>query len=165
MALGSLAALREALQDDGLSLADVKANQGSGAVPKGHYVLEVVHYQQTVSSEQSKNPGALLYKVGFKVVSKEYKGSRVWMNNSVTLDNYDRAWGLMVGLFTAVGVSKKEIDGPDFDPTDEWGKQNVIGQVVESDIYVTPAKGDFKEGNGFDNFVEHEMTSDDLLND
>lgn len=165
MIAGSLAALREQLADEGLNIADVKPNQGSGAIPKGHYTLEVVHYQQTVSGEQSQNPGALLYKVGFQVASGEYKGTRAWLNCSVTKATYVRRWGLMLGLFTACGIPKDECNSNGFEPDDEWGRKHVLSKLVESDVYVTPPRGEFQEGNGFNNFTEHVMTTDDLLND
>lgn len=158
----SLAKLRESLASQGLATA-VKPNAGQGALEDGDYTLKITHYQETHSSEQSANPGALLYKVGFKVASGSRKGSTTWLNNSVTEERYVPAWGLMTGLFVACGVPESEINDPDFAPNDEWGKRNVVGKLVDAEVFFSPGRNGFRDGNGFRKFTPHEMTTDDLL--
>lgn len=164
MPASSLAALREQLSQQGLATT-VKPNAGQGALPDGVYVFKVTHYQQTVSGEQSANAGCLLYKVGLKVVKDDYKGSTAWLNNSVTEERFVPAMGLMTGFWTACGVPQSEIDDPEFDPDDDWGKRNVINRVIKGEVTFSPAKGDFRESNFFKKFTPYEMTTEDLLGD
>ena len=73
---------------DGLKkdLADAEANGGGNYVdvPFGTYEVKVAKIELGETGEKSKNPGSPMVKIQFKVLSGEYKGQSIFMNQVVT---------------------------------------------------------------------------------
>lgn len=64
-----------------------KAKENSGEfveVPKGDYEVKIVKLELGETSEKSKNPGAPMGKVWFEIVSGDYKGQKIFMNQMLT---------------------------------------------------------------------------------
>jgi hypothetical protein len=53
-------------------------------VPHGEYEVKVVKIELGATGEKSKNPGAPMAKVWFEVLTNEYKGQKIFMNQMLT---------------------------------------------------------------------------------
>ena len=53
-------------------------------VPHGDYEVKVVKIELGATGEKSKNPGAPMAKVWFEVLTGEYKGQKIFMNQMLT---------------------------------------------------------------------------------
>lgn len=73
----------EGLKED---LRNAEANGGGDyvEVPKGTYEVKVASMELGETGENSKNPGSPMVKIRFKVLSGEYKGQSIFMNQVVT---------------------------------------------------------------------------------
>lgn len=73
----------EGLKED---LHEAEQNGGGNYVdvPKGTYEVKIVKIELGETGDQSKNPGSPMVKIQFKVLSGEYKGQNIWMNQVIT---------------------------------------------------------------------------------
>ena len=53
-------------------------------VPHGDYEVKVVKIELSATGEKSKNPGMPMAKVWFEVLTSEYKGQKIFMNQMLT---------------------------------------------------------------------------------
>ena len=64
-----------------------KAEESSGEfveVPKGDYEVKIVKLELGETSERAKTPHAPMAKVWFEIVSGDYKGQKIFMNQMLT---------------------------------------------------------------------------------
>lgn len=152
-------------QDLAVKMTDVEANQGSNPLPKSRYTFLVERYDESETGENSKvGGGELMYKVGLSVQSNDqYNGK--WVFDYITMagPRLNDNMGRLRGLLEACGTSEDDMAAPSFDPNTEWGQENVVGRVVEGDVYVTKASENFSAGNGVEAYYQHEFTDADLI--
>ena len=72
----------EGLKEDIASAAT--ANTEFKEVPKGDYEVKVVKIELGQTGEKSKTPGMPMAKVWFEVLTGEYKGQKIFMNQMLT---------------------------------------------------------------------------------
>lgn len=93
-------------------------------VPKGDYEVKVVKLELGETGEKSKNPGAPMAKVWFEILTGDYKGQKIFMNQMLTsgfgihkfnefmttlesgvpveFENFEQYGDLMAQVFTAI---------------------------------------------------------------
>lgn len=72
---------------EGLKEDISKAEENSGEfveVPKGDYEVKIVKLELGETSEKSKNPGAPMAKVWFEIVAGDFKGQKIFQNQTLT---------------------------------------------------------------------------------
>lgn len=81
------AKFNEIMNVEGLKKDIAAAASGTGDfvdVPHGDYEVKVVKIELGATGEKSKNPGAPMAKVWFEVLTGDFKGQKIFMNQMLT---------------------------------------------------------------------------------
>lgn len=151
--------------DLGLNFAGVEPGAGSKPIPNGWQHVRVERWYETETGDKSKNPGSLMYKLGVSVASGTHE--KRWVFTQFVLDSHSEMIetniGQMKQFLEACGISRATQDTEEFDPTNEWAEENLIGKELDAYIVATPAKDGYEDGNTMRKFRLHEYTSNDML--
>lgn len=117
----------EMMDVDGLKADVAKAAESTGdfvEVPHGDYEVKVTKIELGATGEKSKTPGAPMVKVWFDVLTGDFKGQKIFMNQMLTsgfgiykmneflnsletgievqFENFEQYAGLLTQIFNAV---------------------------------------------------------------
>ena len=162
---GMTSKLAQAVQDLGLNFIGIKPGAGAEALPTDWYWVEVAKWEETASGEDGKAPGTLMYKCTLIVKSGPRQGARLFETFYMGGEMAQQNLGRMRSLAVACGVLEEDVMSPDWDPDDEWGNKNLVGQSCDGKAVYKAAKGDFDEGNSMRKYRPHEYTETDMLED
>lgn len=144
------------------SFADVEPG-GPQPIPSGWRFLRIETWEET-KTKGGKAPGTLMYSSSFSVCDgSEHDGRYVFDNFVMGGDRLRDTIARLKALLIAAGIDEDTINAKGFDPTTEWGAENLVGRQVDGKLAFKKATEDYDAGNSIRDYRPHTFGEEDFL--